>query len=43
MVWLPDGEKIGRYVYSFDMIHERGIHTDTHTETQHDGIGGAYA
>jgi len=35
MVWLPDGEK----------IHERDRQTDGQTErqTQHDGIGRAYA
>jgi len=28
---------------SFDTVHERDGHTDTHTQTPHDGIGRAYA
>ena len=48
MVWLPDGEKIRRYVYSF--WHDpRTWQTDGRTDgrtdrqTPHDGIGRAYA
>jgi len=40
MVWLPDGEKISRYVYSF--WHDpRTWQTDR--QTPHDDIGHAYA
>ena len=42
MVWLPDGEKISKICFvRFDMIHERD--RQTHTQTQHDDIGRAYA
>jgi len=44
MVWLPDGEKNWRYVYSF-WENSRTWQTDrqTHEQTPHDDIGRAYA
>jgi len=34
MMWLPDGEKFRRYLYSlYDTIHERDGDTDTHRMT----------
>ena len=38
----PIVKKFRRYLYSFDMIHERDRHTHRHTHTLRDGIR-AYA
>jgi len=37
MVGLPDGEKVWKYVYSSDRIHERDRHPDRQTGRQTDG------
>jgi len=43
MVWLHNGEKILTMFIRFDTTHERDRHTETHTQTPHDGIGRTYA
>ena len=42
-MWQPDGEKFDDMFIRFDTTHERDRQTDTHTHTQHDAIGRAYA